>query len=647
MSASEIVHRLARMVRCRVEKAGFALADRPPPKGSTGSCWVDAIPKAFTPAIYLDAADRILQGRFALFALEAADLGFPPDWNKDPLTGVKAPLTFGKTINYRDQKVVGNIKYLWEVNRHLELVTLAQAWHLSGQRRYAEGCKTLLESWFAQCPYMLGVNWNSGLEVAIRLVNWSFAWHLLGGDRSPLFAGDAGAGFRSRWLEMVFRHLHFVAGHRSYYSSANNHLLGELLGLLVGSLTWPLWRETERWSARAHAEFEREALLQNTGDGVNREQAVWYHHEVADMMLIAGLIARANSTDFSPAFWTRLEAMLDFIFSVMDTRGGVPAWGDSDDAVIVRFSPDRHLPVYRSLLATGATLFDRADFKRKAVSFDDKSRWLLGDAPAGRFEGARAEKVRREPRQSFPAGGYYVLGADLETDAEILVVADAGPLGYLSIAAHGHADALAFTLSVGGEAILVDPGTYSYDTSTPWRNYFRGTSGHNTLRVDGLDQSVAGGSFLWTRHAHAVCENFEISSRADRLVASHDGYMRLSDPVSHRREIVLDKVQRTLEVKDDVRCRSAHLVEIFWHFSEGCDVRLDDGFALVASAGREIRVDWPQDATVDLVRGRESPPLGWVSHRMHEKHPSYTLVVTKKIDGDWSASTRISVSRGE
>jgi hypothetical protein len=154
--------------------------------------------------------------------------------------------------------------------------------------------------------------------------------------------------------------------------------------------------------------------------------------------------------------------MLDFISSVMDAQGGVPSVGDSDDAVMVRFCPDRTISVYRSLLATGATLFDRRDFKLKAGSFDDKSRWLLGDAAADKFEGLSADRSISPTNRSFPSGGYYILGADFETDEEIRIVADAGPLGYLAIAAHGHADALSFTLSLGGEAILVDPGTYTY-----------------------------------------------------------------------------------------------------------------------------------------------------------------------------------------
>ena len=72
-------------------------------------------------------------------------VGTPPRWNRDPKTGIEAPLEFGKLLDYRDADVVGDIKYLWEPNRHLHLVTLAQAWVLTGRRIYLEVLQEHLE----------------------------------------------------------------------------------------------------------------------------------------------------------------------------------------------------------------------------------------------------------------------------------------------------------------------------------------------------------------------------------------------------------------------------------------------------------------------------------------------------------------------
>ena len=645
MSAPEIWHRLDSAVKSKIERAGFRLAKSGPPSGRSGSSWTNPVPTSFSPTPYLDAADSILAGQFSVFSKRRAQLGFPPEWNQDPLTRVKAPLKFGNAIDHRNERVVGNIKYLWEINRHLELVTLAQAWHLSQEPRYAAGCKKLLESWFDQSPYPLGVNWASSLELAIRIVNWSFAWHLLGADRSILFRDSAGARFRQRWLKSVYQHLHFIAGHTSRYSSANNHLLGETLGLLIGSINWPFWPETKRWCKQAYSEFEREVQLQNAADGVNREQAIWYHHEVIDMMLVGGLVGRANNHDFPDVFWDRLELMMEYIASTMDVAGNVPSWGDSDDAVMVRFCPDPNFSVYRSILATGAVIFNRPDFKAKAGNFDDKSRWLLGDAAAEEFQALSTDRSHIPIIRSFPEGGYYILGADFETDEEVRIIADAGPLGYLSIAAHGHADALSFTLSVGGNAILIDPGTFVYHAQNNWREYFRGTSAHNTVRVDSLNQSVSGGNFLWSKHAQAACREFQCTPDHDRFIGQHNGYHRLADPVQHLREILFDKQNGILEVRDEVRCRSMHLIEIFWHFSEDCDVQLHGDFALAKKNDVEVRLYWPSDVSIELIYGQKMPPLGWSSKRFDEKVPSPTIVVSKRITEDWNAHSKIHIVR--
>jgi hypothetical protein len=640
MSPAEIGTRTKTAFQFFLERHGVGLARPPTPLGSSGRAWAEAMPRSLDPRPYVEAADRILGGQFDVFALRGVALGFPPRWNRDPKTGIEAPLTFGKTLNYRDERVVGDIKYLWEPNRHLELVTLAQAWHLTGDPKYAGGCRTLLRSWFQQCPYPSGANWTSALEHSVRLLNWAVAWHLLGGEDSPLFKGEDGVQFRADWLNSVYCHCHFIAGHPSRHSSANNHLLGELMGLFIAAVTWPMWPESALWRRKAGREFEEEALKQNAPDGVNREQAVWYHHEVADMMLLVALFGRANGVEVGHDFWERLEAMLEFIRSVMDAGGNVPMIGDADDAVMVRFSRQPEFNPYRSLLATGAVLFGRADFKAAASQFDDKSRWLLGDEAA--LQHTALEEQHSVPTRAFPESGYYILGSQFDSKDEIRVVADAGPLGYLSIAAHGHADALAFTLSVRGYELLVDSGTYAYHTQKRWRDYFRGTSAHNTIRVDKVDQSVSGGNFLWLRKANARCLVADTREDADRFVGEHDGYRCLSDPVIHRRELSLDKSRRKLIVVDILQCSREHDIEQFWHFAEACQIEQDGpNLFQVRTPDTAARVHVDSKFGAELVTGDEERPLGWISRRYDERERITTVVCSARISGETSFITEI------
>jgi Heparinase II/III-like protein/Heparinase II/III N-terminus len=644
MSPSEVGFRVGRKIQGTAERAGIGLARPSVPAGQCGRPWLARLPRVFDVAHYRRAADRILAGTFDVFSLRGVQLGFPPQWNVDPRTGTAAPLVFGKELDYRDRTLVGDVKYLWESNRHLELVTLAQAWHLTHEERYAFGCRTLLDSWFSQCPYPRGVNWCASLEHAVRLVNWSFAWFLLGAEQSILFADGEGRAFRARWLDSIYRHCHFIPRHWSRHSSANNHLLGEATGLFVAASTWPLWRESAEWERQARAELAREALAQTFADGVNKEQAIWYHHAVADMMLVAGLVARANAKDFGQDYWARLEVMLEFIASVMDVGGNVPMIGDADEGVLLRFAPDREADVYRSLLSTGAVLFGRPAMRAKGAVFDDKTRWLLGDEAQAAFERIDASKAF-PVRRAFPEGGYFILGEDFETPREVRLVADAGPLGYLAIAAHAHADALAFTLSVGGQPILVDPGTFSYST-TPWRHYFRGTAAHNTVVVDDQDQSEFGGSFLWLEHANAVVEAFYASGDDQTLCAHHDGYRRLPDPVRHRRTWRYMAGAANLSITDELACSGAHTVAVYWHFSPECTVVIE-GRSLIASRGDQgVTLTCPDGLEPTLVTGRDEPPLGWFSREFDVKSAAPTAMFTGGIRGNTVLQTHISIKRG-
>ncbi len=643
MGAREIFYRVQHALQAQLESHGIGLARPPDPVGEGGKPWVDELPSKFNVSFYLNVADRVLVGSYDVFALKDVDLGFPPQWNHDPKMGITAPLVFGKILNYRDKRVVGDIKYLWEPNRQAELVTLAQAWNLTGEAKYIMGCRVLLESWFDQCPYPWGPNWTSPLEHAVRLVNWSFAWHLLGGEASRLFMDDAGQAFKRRWLGVIYQHCHFISGYFSRFSSANNHLLGEYMGLLIGSITWPLWPKSAHWRELAKQGFESEALKQNFEDGVNREQAIWYHHEVADMMLLCGLVGRANGIVFDTAFWKRLEAMLEFIASLMDVGGNMPMIGDSDDAMMVRFSREPGFDVYKSLLATGAVLFRRGDFKAKAGRFEDKSRWLLGDNAADQFE-ALTVPTSEIPRLYFPQGGYYVLGQHFGLPDEIRVVMDCAPLGYLSIAAHGHSDALAFTLSVAGEEILIDPGTYVYLMQKKWRDYFRSTRAHNTVCVDELDQSVMGGAFMWVIHANARLEAWEPGERLDHIVGSHDGYLRLADPVLHRREILFDKLANTIKVRDFLECRKKHRVEINWHCHEDAEVSLQDFGVKVAGKQTDVNMILEDKRfSVHFVRGDEEQPQGWVSRNFDSRVPATVVVWSGEIEGSCELETMIQI----
>jgi hypothetical protein len=642
MTPLEVAHRALRALQAHAERSGLIRAPAVPPMVPPAEATRE--PKAWVhrdagiePARTIAAAERIAEGRLDVFALHGLDLGMPPRWNRDPKTGIEAPLGFGKLLDYRDPDLVGDIKYLWEPNRHLHLVTLAQAYALSGKRHYYEALVTQLDSWFIACPYGRGPNWASALEAGLRLINWSIAWQLV----QPI----ADADFRARWLRSVYEHAHFIRHWLSAHSSANNHLIGEAAGLFIAGVTWPCWRDMGEWTASAKKILEREALAQNAPDGVNREQALWYQQFVLDMLVLCLLAGKANGEWFSADYESRIEAMMDFIASIMDRGGNVPMFGDADDGYVVRLDQDPGFSPFRSALAIGALLFRRGDFKLKAGALDDKARWLLGRDALQQYAALDAEATRLPSRQSFPEGGYYILGAEFDTPGEVRAVVDAGALGYTAIAAHGHADALSFTLSVGGREFLIDPGTYAYHTQERWRQYFRGTSAHNTVRIDGRDQSEQGGNFLWLQKARAGCGLWLSSSEKDSFEGWHDGYMRLEDPVKHRRLIELDKGARRLLIEDSLEMGEEHEVELFFHCAEDCRVdAAGEGYRLERD-GIALRLQLPGGGASELYRGSLSPLLGWVSRAFDRRQATTTIVWRAKLSTPALLRTIIQVDK--
>ena len=639
MTPAEVANRVMRALQARAERSGLLTAGAVPEPDlqACSNPWlradasIDATP-------YVAAADCIAEGSLDVFALRGVQIGSPPRWNRDPKSGIEAPLAFGKELDYREPDVVGDIKYLWEPNRHQHLVTLAQAHALTRRRAYFDTIAEHLDSWFLACPYGYGPNWASSLELALRLINWSAVWQLLGRELLQKHPD-----FRDRWLKSIYQHAQFIRGWLSLHSSANNHLIGEAAGLFIAGLAWPHWRAARSWTATGKQILEREALAQNAPDGVNREQAVWYQQFVLDLLATALLAGKANGNWFSADYESRIEAMMDFLASIMDAGGNVPMIGDADDGRVLGLS-FQACP-YKSLLALGAVLFKRGDFKLKAQALDDRARWLLGPAADAEFERLDAEKTRLPLRQAFPEGGYFVLGCEFDTPNEIRLVVDAGPLGYRAIAAHGHADALSFTLSVGGREFLIDPGTYAYHTQERWRQYFRGTAAHNTLRVDGLDQSVPGGNFMWLRKARSGCSLWLSSTDQDSFEGWHDGYMRLDDPVKHRRLIQLNKKAKQMLIEDTLEMGDEHDVELFFHAAEGCRVDAVPGGYLLARDGLATRIVLPpiENAVTVLHLGSLAPISGWVSRGFDRREPTTTIVWRARLLGTVRLRTQIAL----
>jgi hypothetical protein len=579
---AQLAWRALRALQARAERSGLLGAPKAPAPdlGFRAHFWLGKAPGVAADAC-LQAADRIADGWLDIHGLRGVDIGSPPRWNRDPRTGIEAPLAFGKTLDCANPGLVGDIEYLRQPNRHRHLVTLARAYALAGQARHGDALAEHIESWVIACPYGRGANWSSALEAALRLANWSAAWQLAGGAGSALFARHP--ALRETWLRSAYQHAHFIRGWLSLHAEDCDRLALEAAGLFLGALTWPHWPQAREWRATARRVLEAESARVS--------------HRALEMLLACLVAGRAAREPLSAQFEARLEGLLDYVCSTMDRRGNALIPGDSG--------------ALRSLLAAGAVLFRRGDFKLKAGRLDDESRWLLGARAAALYEELDAEKTRLPLRQSFPESGACVLGAEFDAPGEIRVVVNTGGLH--------------FSLSAGGRELLVDAGGHAEPGGNAWRRYFNSTAARNGLRIDALERAPA----------RAACSLWLSSAQKDTFEAWDDGYLHLEDPVKHRRLVELDKAARRIVVEDTLEMQEGHEVELFFHCHERCSVEpLADGF-LVAHGRETLRLRLPQSlqARSLLYRGSLAPVAGWVCRGFDQRAPATTIVWQAQVTG--------------
>jgi hypothetical protein len=208
---------------------------------------------------------------------------------------------------------------------------------------------------------------------------------------------------------------------------------------------------------------------------------------------------------------------------------------------------------------------------------------------------------------------------------------DGGPHGFLSIAAHAHADALSAEVRCDGVEVLVDPGTFCYHGDPDWRRYFRSTLAHNTVEVDGTNQSVEGGPFLWTTRTDATLTGPERSTHLLTASASHHGYARLDPGLVHERTVELDTSAGVLTFRDRLTATDSHTLRLLWHVGPEVDVEVVDDEArlswrtgLSGVGGAVLQL--PRELGWTAHGGEVDPVLGWYSPRFGQRVPCTTLV---------------------
>jgi Heparinase II/III-like protein/Heparinase II/III N-terminus len=617
MSGAEISHRLAeqsRRLRDRVRKPPYI----PLSSETTGPlAWprprsnlARALEETSVLIEWQEIERRARTKRYAfLGATWPEPASGTTDWHLDPQTRRRWPhRRFCFDVDYRHTRDFGDVKYVLELNRLQHLQPLAALAHFRADLALARFCVDEILSWIDANPPYCGINWSSGIELALRAVSILLVLSII--DRSVLTNLELHRIDRS-----LAEHGYWLARYPSRYSSANNHLLAEALGLYSLGTLLPQARAADGWRKTGRSTLISEVDKQILPDGVGAEQSPSYTAFSLELFLVAGLLAKDFDDAFPDRYWARLQAAGHFLRELMDCRGNYPRFGDDDEGrcLFDRFADTNYVASVLAALAETATAETLAP-----------SRCTLGFRNL--VLGMCAKNELSMPRIShFPDGGYTV-ARTAPCGRELLLLVDHGPLGYLETAAHGHADALALWLHIDGEPTLIDAGTFLYHAGGAWRDAFRATRAHNTLSVAGTSSSTITGPFNWGARARVQVLTLAAEADSLQLKAVHDGFKGRFG-CRHARKFTL-RDGRTLTIEDRLIGHAGPLpVEVSFLLAPDLHTsRSGDSWTLRrrGQAILSITHDGPLDGSTE--RGNEKAKTGWFSPHFGERQETTRLV---------------------
>lgn len=624
MSSSEIFYRANQYAQKGREKRNEKLFHQ---KQDFDKVFTDALKSVNDASPFpVDIADQFNDYKnFEFFGL-TINLQNRIDWHLDLQSGKRFPLTFSKDIDIRSGEF-GSAKIVWEINRLQFLLPLAVKYRLSKNEAHLQHWMCLMKSWVNENPYLKGINWYSNIEVNIRLIVWYFCWQILFADDN-LTKNEGFIRFTKEvWLPTIYDHCVFSISNPSKYSSANNHLIAEYSGLFIASLCWH-FNEAARWLTYSKKGLEREIIQQHSENGINREEAAEYIQFITDFFLLPFSIAKKHKIGFSEIYEAYLKKIFEYIVNLVDVKGGYAKYGDEDDGKVLVASANSHFNNFLSLLISGAVLFKESKFKKINNEFDFKNWLLWGDKGKNIYENLEISK--NEIKSVFyEKEGHFIFKKTCkqDKDKEIYLHFNAAPLGFLSIAAHGHADALSVVLTLDGYPILVDAGTYTYHTEKEWRKYFVSTLAHNTICIDNVNQAEYIGPTMWLQHYKVEVLSANLQAGIEIASAKHSGYNRIG--CTHQRTVEFDREKELFILTDHVITNNKpHHITQQWHLHPEVIIEIIDThtFLLQHEEGRrKVKVQLDALLHVQVIKGNMDPINGWYSKSFLQKEATHVV----------------------
>lgn len=560
-------------------------------------------------------ADKLLSHQI-VFLGQSFKLQESINWKQNPLSGQEYEDVYSKDLQIYNSNKYGDIKYLWELNRHQFFVEIAKAYYLTGDEKYANKIWHFIDTWITQNPFKVGVNWTSALESSVRIFAWAWTYNFT--KDSAIWTNDNKQRF--------FRHLLlegiFIKGKLSYYFSPYNHLIGELAALTLIGMLFPGHPVSKKWGEKYWAELEQQFDLQFDDDGFSVEKASYYHHFTLGFYLSLAILRKQNGLSIRPDTWGRIEKAIEFCMFLKKPDGKMPMIGDIDNARSIYFyNPDEtqwSLSFFQSL---GAVLFNRGDFKCESDGISEELIWLLGSDGVNRFNEMESE-TPRFGSVYFKHAGLFIMRNGWQKNSDYLLF-DIGEIAHglhknnIPSAAHGHADILSYELSINGSSVLIDPGLSTYFGDENFHQYFRETKGHNNIEINGKSQANYVRRITWNNVSSPLNTVVLTSAELDFACGELDKFFDLDPNVAHSRHVIFLK-EKYVIIVDYVFHRNgpsaineSYDIRSFLHFAPG-GIQIDPEI-INWNNKTSIRYFSSQKSTFNQYKGGDKAEQGWIA----------------------------------
>jgi hypothetical protein len=538
--------------------------------------------------------------------------------------GIPTPIQFDNLYNahwtsYELGRVstgVADIKDIWEPARFSWVCTLAQAYHLNHDEKYVAFFWTQFDAFVVNNPPNTGPNWMNGQEVALRLIAFVFAWQAF--SASPKSTIERTGKLQSALAAHARRIISTLPYARS---QRNNHLLSEAAGLYTAGLLLPNLHGAHRWKRTGRNLFIQGMRDQITPSGGYIQQSVSYHRLMLQLAIWMQVLTQLDdATIFPDDVLNKIGHAIHWLEQlIFSKKGKAPNLGANDGANI--------LPIGSADILDYRPVIEQAKFV-------------------------------------FPSSGRMNNVKDIQAPDQVIVIKESRQTACLRTARYpgrpSHADQLHLDLWWNNRNIALDAGTYRYNAFDPWENVLSGTVYHNTLTINGMDQMIRAGRFLWLRQAqiHHLSTRLDSGGQILEIHAEHDGYQHIG--ATHARKVSLHPGgKRGWLVQDDILpvngipTAAVYAIRLAWLLPDW-QWELDGMTFRIFSPSRTIRLNFTasgvdeKSISLNVYRAGEAltdthisdPTWGWHSPIYGLKEPALAVHLTVQGTLPLQVSTR-------